>query len=248
MSNLLKDKVALVTGGGRGIGEKIALTFAESGADVVIGDIDLPGAESVANKIRDLGGKGFSIELDVRKVEEIYARVAQIRDKYGRIDILVNNAGIAQDLAIEEITENDWDAMLDIDLKGVFFCSQAVYKVMKENNGGRIINIASLAGVRGGRFAGAHYSAAKGGIIVLTKCFALSGGSHNINVNAIAPGLIVTKMAEELGWIKQEHKDIPLGRLGLPEDVANAALFLASGLSAYITGETINLNGGMHMS
>ena len=248
MKDLLKDKVAVITGGGRGIGEKIALTFAENGAMVIIADIDLSNAENVVAKIIDFGGKAYSFKLDVRNVEEIFDRVRNIIEKHGRIDILVNNAGIAQDKPIEEISENDWDAMLDVDLKGVFFCSQAVYKVMKENKRGRIINIASLAGVRGGRFAGAHYSAAKAGIIVLTKCFALSGGNYNVNVNAIAPGLIVTKMAEELGWINQEHKDIPLGRLGVPDDVANAALFLASDMSAYITGETINLNGGMHMS
>ena len=248
MDKLLKDKVALITGGGRGIGERIALTFAENGAVVVVADKDLSSAESVAKKIIEIGGKGSCVEFDVRKVDDIFVKVADISARYGRIDILVNNAGIAQDKAIEDITERDWDTMLDVDLKGVFFCSQAVYEVMKKMKGGRIINIASLAGVRGGRFAGAHYSAAKGGVLVLTKCFALCGGGYNINVNAIAPGLIVTKMAEELGWIGKEHKDIPLGRLGSPEDVASAALFLASDMSAYVTGQTVNLNGGMHMA
>jgi 3-oxoacyl-[acyl-carrier protein] reductase len=248
MGVLLKDKVAIVTGGGRGIGERISLLFAENGALVIVADIDMANAESVAGRIRDTGGKAAAVRLDVGKVQDIREKVQHVDREFGRIDILVNNAGIAQDKAIEEITEQDWDTLLDVDLKGVFFCSQAVYTLMKARRSGKIINIASLAGVRGGRFAGAHYSAAKGGIIVLTKCFALAGGSYNVNVNAIAPGLIATKMAEELGWIGQEHKDIPLGRLGCTEDVANAALFLASDMSAYITGETINLNGGMHMS
>jgi 3-oxoacyl-[acyl-carrier protein] reductase len=248
MGALLKDKVALVTGGGRGIGERICALFGENGAHVIAADIDASNAESVARQVRDAGGKATSIRLDVGKVQDIREKIQYLDREMGRIDILVNNAGIAQDKAIDEITEQDWDTMLDVDLKGVFFCSQSVFRLMKERRSGKIINIASLAGVRGGRFAGAHYSAAKGGIIVLTKCFGLAGGNYNINVNAIAPGLIATKMAEELGWIGREHKDIPLGRLGTTEDVANMALFLASEMSAYVTGETVNLNGGMHMS
>ena len=134
-----------------------------------------------------------------------------------------------------------------VDLRGTFFCSQAAYRVMKGQGGGKIINIASLAGERGGRFAGAHYSAAKAGVIVITKCFALNGGDFHITANAIAPGLIHTKMAEDLGFVQGEHKDIPLGRLGTPHDVADTALYLASSLSDYVTGMTIDVNGGMFM-
>ena len=136
---------------------------------------------------------------------------------------------------------------MSVDLKGAFFCSQAAFRVMMVQRAGKMINIGSLAGERGGLFAGAHYSAAKAGVIVLTKCFALRGGAYNINVNAIAPGLIKTQMAEDLGFLKGDHNDIPLQRLGTPMDVANAALYLASSLSDYVTGMTIDVNGGMFM-
>lgn len=247
MKHLLENKVAIVTGGARGIGEKISLTFAEEGAHVVVADIDIENAKRVVTRIKKKGGKAFSISLDIGNVQDIQAKFKQLARKLGRIDVLVNNAGISQDIAIEDITEQDWDRILDVDLKGAFFCSQAAFKLMKRRKSGRIINIASLAGVRGGRFAGAHYSAAKGGVVVITKCFGLAGGAYDIAVNAIAPGLIVTQMAKDLGWINHEHKDIPLGRLGGPDDVAKTALFLASHMSSYITGQTINLNGGMYM-
>jgi NADP-dependent 3-hydroxy acid dehydrogenase YdfG len=162
-------------------------------------------------------------------VADIRGRCAAIVKRFGRIDIWVNNAGISQNLPIDELEGEDWD------------------RVMKGQHGGKIINIASLAGERGGRFAGAHYSAAKAGVIMLTKCFALSGGEHNITVNAIAPGLIETQMAAELGFLRADPADIPLWRLGTPRDVADAVLYLASGLSDYVTGMTIDVNGSMFM-
>jgi 3-oxoacyl-[acyl-carrier protein] reductase len=167
--------------------------------------------------------------------------------RLGRIDIWVNNAGISQDIPIEDLGEKDWDRLMGVDLKGAFFCSQAAYRIMKEQKSGKIINIGSVAGERGGLFAGAHYSAAKAGLIVLAKCFALNGGKYNINSNAIAPGLIHTQMAEELGIMRSDPKSIPLQRFGTPLDVANTVLYLASSLSDYVTGLTVDVNGGLFM-
>lgn len=247
MNGLLEKKIAVVTGGCRGIGEAIALKFAEHGASVVIADIDLSKSAEVAAKIRSFGVEVECIHLNVADIEEIRSQSRAIVKRFGRIDIWVNNAGISQNLPIEELEVEDWDRILDVDLRGAFFCSQAAFRVMKDQKSGKIVNIASIAGERGGRFAGAHYSAAKAGVIVLTKCFALSGGEYNINVNAIAPGFIHTQMAEELGTLRGGHKEIPLQRFGKPEDVAETALFLASSLSDYISGMTIDVNGGMFM-
>ena len=247
MMRLLENKVAVVTGGCRGIGEAIVMKFAENGANVAVADIDLSRSAALVGEIRDFGVEAECVRLDIADIEEIRSQCSAVVKRFGRIDIWVNNAGISQNLPIEDLEGDDWDRVLDVDLRGTFFCSQAAFKVMKDQGGGKIINIASLAGERGGRFAGAHYSAAKAGVIVLTKCFALNGGQYNINVNAIAPGLIKTQMAEELGILRGEHKDIPLQRLGSPIDVASAALFLASNLSDYISGMTIDVNGGMFM-
>lgn len=247
MKELLEGKLAVVTGASRGIGEGIALTFAAHGAVVVAADIDEDGAAVVAGKIRDAGGAAESVRMDVADIADIRRACDAIAERHGRIDVWVNNAGISQNLPIEDLEGEDWDRIMNVDLRGTFFCSQAAFRVMKRQGGGRIINIASLAGERGGRFAGAHYSAAKAGVIVLTKCLALSGGEFHINVNAIAPGLIQTPMAEELGFLRGDHADIPLGRLGTPRDIGDAALFLASSLSEYVTGATIDVNGGMFM-
>jgi len=247
MKGLLEKKVAVITGGGQGIGEAIALRFAEHGANVAVADINLKTAAAVVEKARALGVEAECFQLDVAVVEEIRKQCAAIVKRFGRIDIWVNNAGITQNIPIEDLDEGNWDRLMAVDLRGAFFCSQAAFRVMKAQRGGKIINLGSIAGERGGRFAGAHYSAAKAGLLVLTKCFALSGGEHNINANAIAPGLIQTQMAAELGFLKGEHKDIPLQRLGQPGDVADTALFLASSLSDYISGMTVDVNGGMFM-
>ncbi len=247
MQRLLDKKVAVVTGGCRGIGESIALRFAEHGASVVIADIDLSQAPAVVRKIQEHGVSGEAVRLDISDITDIRTRCADIARRLGRIDIWVNNAGISENVPIEDLEGDQWDRLMQVNLRGTFFCSQAAYRVMKAQGGGKIINIASLAGERGGRFAGAHYSAAKAGVIVVTKCFALSGGEHAITANAIAPGLIHTRMAEELGFLAGDHADIPLGRLGAPGDVADAALYLASSLSDYVTGMTVDVNGGVLM-
>jgi 3-oxoacyl-[acyl-carrier protein] reductase len=244
MRGLLEKKVAVVTGSCRGIGEGIALRFAENGATVVVIDIDVSAAPALLEKLRGFGVEAESVRLDVADIADIRGKCAVIVKRFGRIDIWVNNAGISQNVPIDELEGGDWDRIMNVDLRGTFFCSQAAFRVMKGQHGGKIINIASLAG---GRFAGAHYSAAKAGVIILTKCFALSGGEHNITVNAIAPGLIETKMATELGFLQADPSDIPLRRLGTPREVADAALYLASGLSDYVTGMTIDVKGGMFM-
>ncbi len=247
MNGLLEGKIAVVTGGSRGIGEAISLRFAENGAAVIVADIETRRADTVVSAIRQAGGRAESLRLDVADTASIGPACDGIVKSHGRIDVWVNNAGISQTIPIEDLGEADWDRLMDVDLKGVFFCSQAVFRIMKTQRAGKIVNIGSLAGERGGRFAGAHYSAAKAGVLVLTKCFALNGGEYNINVNAIAPGLIDTQMAAELGFLKGDHPDIPLGRLGTPREVADTALYLASGLSDYLTGMTVDINGGQFM-
>ena len=246
MDRLLQGKIAVITGGGQGIGEGIALVFAKHGADVVILDVDPDRSIAVARKVRELGVRSMSLVLDVTATAEISLAVEKITHEFGPIDIWVNNAGISRNVSLEELTEEEWNLLLDINLKAVVFCCKAVYGKMVERKSGKIINIASLAGQRGGRFAGVHYSAAKAGVIVVTKSLALSAATHNINVNAIAPGLIRTRISEALGFGNMTS-DIPLGRLGTPEDVGKVALFLASSLSDYVTGQTISVNGGMYM-
>ncbi|MHB1315757.1 MAG: SDR family NAD(P)-dependent oxidoreductase [Christensenellales bacterium] len=246
MGDLLKGKIAAITGAGRGIGAAIAAKFAQNGAKVVITDIMMENLSNLAEELAKTGAQVKAIEMDVSKTKEIPAKVEEIRNVFGRIDIWVNNAGITQAAAIEDITEEEWDRMLNINLKSVFFCSQAVFKIMKQQNYGRIINMASMAGERGGRGSSANYSAAKAGVIVLSKCFALSGGEYNITANSICPGLILTQMAESMSW-RHIDNHIPLVRFGAPDDVANAALFYASDLSGYVTGDTVDVNGGLFM-
>ena len=246
MATLLNGKTAVITGAARGIGKGIALSFAENGASVALLDRCGDELRQAAEEVGAYGHGANSYVVDVSKVNEIRQACGKVIEDFGQIDIWVNNAGVSQDKPILEIDEADWDRILATDLKAVFFCSQIVFEHMKKRRAGKLINIASLAGERGGRFAGAHYSAAKAGVIVLTKCFALEGGQYSISVNAVSPGLILTQMAEDLGWTKRSH-DIPLGRLGAPNDVGMACLFLASSLSDYITGQTIDVNGGMFM-
>jgi len=247
VQELLKDKVAAVTGGGRGIGYGIAEVFAKNGAHIAILDVDHGAAGNAAQQLSQYGIACRAYGIDVSEVHSIGSTIDQIEKDFGRIDIWVNNAGRSQNVQIEDLSERDWDQILDTNLKGLVFCCKEVLARMKPFNNGRIINIASLSGQRGGHFAGVHYSSSKGGVITATKCFALYGAPYNINVNAIAPGLICTRMAEELGFA-QSVGDIPLGRIGTIEDVAKVALFLASDLADYVTGQTISVNGGMYMA
>jgi len=244
----LEGKVALVTGGGRGIGREIALVFAKEGADVVICDVDPEIAQATRKDIESLGRRAMSFGTDVTDFKKVEEMVNLILDNLKRIDILVNNAGVTRDNLLLRMSEGDWDKVLAVNLKGVFNGTKAVSRAMVKQRGGKIINIASIIGIMGN--AGqANYAASKGGIISFTKSVARELASRNINANAVAPGFIQTAMTQKL---KADQRDamlaeIPLSRLGEPADVAQACLFLASGDSDYITGQTLVVDGGMSM-
>jgi 3-oxoacyl-[acyl-carrier protein] reductase len=245
----LRGKVALITGGGRGIGRASAIAMAREGARVAIGDIDSALLESTLSAIQAFGGEAAAYEMDVSDRHQVRQVVDAVYDRFGRIDVLLNNAGIYEILAFEEITEEQWDRLLDINLKGVFLCSQAVVGGMKRQRSGRIINMSSSAGKTGGVLCGVHYSVSKAGIICLTKSLARELGPYGITVNAIAPGRIDTPMIQSASEEENEAlcQQTPLRRLGTPEDVAHAVLFLASDDAAFITGEVLDVNGGLLM-
>ncbi len=244
----LKDKVAVVTGGAQGIGKAVALLLAQEGADLVISDVNLERAEETSREIETLGRKAMAILANVAAAEDVERMVQAILARFGRIDILVNNAGVARDKLLPRMTEEDWDLVLDINLKGTFHCTKAVIRTMSKQRSGKIVNIASVVGEMGN--AGqANYSASKAGVIGFTKTVAREFASRSINVNAIAPGYIVTPMTDVLPEKAKEElkRMIPMERLGQPADVAQAVLFLVSERSNYITGQVINVNGGIYM-
>ena len=245
---LLKDRVAMVTGGGRGIGEASARRLAEFGAKVILADLDLPSATAVAEDLRAHGMEAAPLEFNVTDFDHIEEKVAQARSIFGRIDILVNVAGITGSTPIDQITHESWDRMMDTDLKSMFFVTQAVFAVMKAQNYGKLVHISSLAALRGGRSSDASYAAAKAGNLNLCKCFALAGAPYHITSNAVCPGNILTPMGKTLAWSKVDPKTyIPAGRYGTAEDIANAVLFYASDLTDYVTGDYMNVNGGLYM-
>lgn len=245
----LLNKVALVTGSAQGIGREIALLFAREGSDVVISDINLEKAEKVCLEIEALGRKSLALQMNVSDYASVEEGVNKILDKFGKVDILVNNAGITKDGLLLRMAESDWDAVIDVNLKGTFNCTKAVSRSMMKQRSGRIVNIASIIGIIG-NVGQANYSASKAGIIALTKTAARELASRNINVNAVAPGFIQTDMTAKLPEdLKQKMlAAIPLSKLGSPVDVANACLFLASEDASYITGQTIVVDGGMVMA
>ena len=244
----LKDKVALVTGGGRGIGRAIVLSLAKEGADIVACDINLENLKEVAAEVEKLGRRVLILKTDVSKMGEVEEMVKKALDKFTKIDILVNNAGITRDNLILRMSEQEWDQVLDINLKGTFNCLKMVTRPMMKARSGRIINIASVVGIMGNP-GQANYAASKAGIIGLTKSAAKELASRGINVNAVAPGFIETTMTEALGDEAKEKltSQIPLKRLGEVADVANLVVFLASADASYITGEVIKVDGGMLM-
>jgi 3-oxoacyl-[acyl-carrier protein] reductase len=245
---MLKAKTAVVTGAGQGIGRAIALRLAENGARVVVSDVVEDTAKKVVEEIVALGSEGLAVVSDVRKAEQCEDLIKQAADKFGSVDILVNNAGVTRDGLIMRMKEEDWDFVISINLKGVFNCCKSVARVMMKQRSGKIINISSVVGMMGN--AGqVNYSASKAGVIGMTKTLAKEFGSRGINVNAIAPGFIQTAMTDKLSdeARKQLEAYIPFQKLGTADDVANAALFLASPLSDYITGEVIRVDGGMAM-
>lgn len=245
----LLNKTVIVTGGAQGIGKSIVEKLASEGANCTIVDIDLAVAEQTAKEVNSKYGVDVLVfKVDVVNFEEVQNCVDETFKKFGRIDILVNNAGITKDNLILRMTEEEWDKVIDVNLKGCFNFIKAVSKYMLKQKSGRIINIASVVGLMGN--AGqANYSASKGGLIALTKTVAREFASRNILVNAVAPGFIKTRMTDALSEEQKRKLQelIPLGRLGEPEDVANVVWFLSIDESSYITGQVISVNGGMYM-
>jgi len=244
----LKDKIALVTGGGQGIGQVIGDNLAKSGAHVIFGDINLENAEKSAEDVLANGGNASATLINVADPKNVKVVFDSIAKEFKPLDILINNAGITKDGLFVRMKEDDWDRVLAVNLKGSFLCGQQAAKQMMKQRQGAIVNIASIVGVMGN--AGqANYSASKAGLIGLTKTMARELAPRNITVNAIAPGFIDTEMTRVLDEKIRDKliEQIPLSRLGLPDDIAHSVAFLVSSHSSYITGQVINVNGGMLM-
>jgi len=242
----LRDRVAIITGGARGIGKTIALKYAEEGANIVIFDLLRDEGDKTIKEIEDKGRKAIFYPVDITNFEKVKETVKDVEKKFNKIDILVNNAGITRDMLLLRMEEDDFDTVIKVNLKGTFVCTKAVIKVMMKKRYGRIINMSSVVGIMGN--AGqVNYAASKAGIIGLTKSVAKEVGKRNITVNAIAPGFIETPMTEKLSdEVKKAYFNaIPLARFGKTEDVANLALFLASDEASYITGQVIQVDGGL---
>lgn len=247
----LEKRVAIVTGGGTGIGENIALEFAKEGADVVVTSRNIANLKKVSQKIEAFGRRSLAIAADVTVMEQVQSMVKKTTNEFGKIDILVNNAGLVRRVSLLDMSEEDWDIVIDTNLKGVFLCTQAVAEYMMKGGYGKIINISSVAG-RGGAFSElGSYAAAKSGVIQLTKSYALLLGPYGINVNAIAPGAVITPLTyvqrtphQVQQFIDDAKRLAVLGKIGSPQDITNLALFLASDASSFITGETIAIDGG----
>jgi 3-oxoacyl-[acyl-carrier protein] reductase len=243
-----KGKVAVITGASRGIGRSIALALAAEGAKIVAVDLDLAATEAVVAELKELGAEAVAVVGNVTIAADAEKMIDVAVQAYGRVDILVNNAGITRDGLLMRMKEDDWDAVLTVNLKGAFLCTKAVSKVMTKQRSGRIINIASIVGQMGN--AGqANYCASKAGLIGLTKSNARELAKRNITVNAVAPGFIATAMTDALPEKAREElvAQIPLERLGSPDDIANVVVFLAAERSGYITGQVLGVNGGMYM-
>jgi len=244
-------KIAIITGGGRGIGRAITLALAQRRTDVVLTYVTRrDSCEQTAADVRALGCEALVVQADVTQRDSVRQLISIVTEKFGRIDVLVNNAGILQQKPFNTITDEDWDTMLATNLKGVFLCSQEIMPVMVRQGGGSIINISSSGGQLGGMLA-VHYAVSKAGVISLTRSLARVGAPDGIRVNCVTPGLIETEMSQkeihsEVGQQKIS-KEIPLRRAGQVEEVATAVVFLASEEAAYITGQSINVNGGLYM-
>lgn len=246
----LQDRVAVVTGGANGIGEAYSVGLAEEGARVVIVDLDQEAGERVIQDIKKAGGEGIFIRTDVSQKEEVDNMVADTVKEYGKLDIIVNNAGILFTAPVEETTEEMWDKLLAVNVKGLFFCAQAAAKEMKKQKKGKIINISSIAAI-GGQAGLCAYSATKGAVLTITRVFALELVSYNIQVNAILPGTTDTGMAKaamaDPEWTRQVTASIPMGRLGRTRDLLGAVLYFGSDDSDYCTGQTLIVDGGYSM-
>ena len=245
---IFKDRVSLITGGARGIGREIALAFAKEGSDIVICDVNQDALNATKKEIEALGRKAETFVVDVTSLSQVEEMVNKTLDKFKKIDILINNAGITRDALIVRMSEQDFDSVIAVNLKGTFNCTKALAKVMMKQRYGKIVSIASIIGIMGN--AGqANYAASKAGIIGITKSVAKELASRNLNVNAIAPGFIETDMTAKLpeNVKSQMLAYIPLNRFGKASDVAELAMFLASDASSYLTGQVIKIDGGMVM-
>ena len=245
---MLKDRIAVVTGASRGIGKSISLALASQGAKIVAVDVTSKGMDELLAEIKALGSEGIAVEGNVTVTADTEKMIDEAVAAFGRVDILVNNAGITRDGLLLRMKDEDWDAVLTVNLKGAFLCTRAASKVMTKQRYGRIINIASVVGQMGN--AGqANYCASKAGLMGLTRSNARELAKRNITVNAVAPGFIVSDMTEALPEkVKQEMAaQIPLERFGTSDDIANAVVFLAAEASGYITGQVLAVNGGMYM-
>jgi meso-butanediol dehydrogenase/(S,S)-butanediol dehydrogenase/diacetyl reductase len=253
-------KSAIITGAGRGIGKATAVMFAQEGADVLVPDLDLAGSEATAKQIQALGRKGIPMQMDVTRMADIQRMVETAIRELGKIDVLVNNAGITQVREPLQLTEADWDRTLNLNLRAVFFCAQAVAREMVKRKGGVILNAASISG-RSGKPMLVDYCASKFGVIGITQSLAMALAKHGIRVNAVAPGIVDTDMwvsidrewsaleGKPTGTVKQSRvANIPLGRIETPEDVAKMYTFLASDDASYITGQTYNVCGGLQLN
>ena len=241
----LANKVAMITGAGRGIGRVTAETFSREGAHVALCDVDLPEVQAVADELNAAGGKARAYKLDVSQAASVGEVVSSIRADFGSLNILVNNAGIIRDKQLLKLETADFDSVIDVNLKGVFLCSQHAAAVMVEVGGGVILNAASVVALYG-NFGQTNYVAAKCGVIGMTKVWARELGRKGIRVNAVAPGFIETRMTEGIPEKVKEklHERIPLGRMGMPQEIANAYLWLASDESSYVTGHVLSVDGG----
>lgn len=242
----LEGKVAIITGSGRGIGEATAVKFAQEGARVVVCDVNLEDAAETAEKIKESGGEALALKIDVTRIEEVEEMVQKTVNEFKKLDILVNNAGITADAKLVKMTQEQFDKVISVNLKGVFNCGQAAAKVMVEQGNGVILNAASVVGLYG-NFGQTNYAATKFGVIGMTKTWAKELGPKGIRVNAVAPGFIVTPMTEKMPEkvLEMMKEKAPLKRLGTAEDVANAYAFLASDEASFITGAVLSVDGGI---
>ncbi len=249
MGTRMSDKVCVVTGAATGIGKATALMLAEHGAQVIAADINLEGAKRTVSDILDQGLEASALHLDLSDLHSISSAVASVMSRYGKIDVLVNNAGLFSTVSIPDMTEEDWDAVMNVNLKGTFFLCKAVLPHMIEQQYGKIVNLSSLAAKRGGVTSGINYAASKSGVLSLTTCLAKYSASFGITVNAIIPAFCDTSMFRSLPQKKIDDaiNGIPMGRPARPEELAAAIMFLSSDESSYITGEILDVNGGVLM-